>query len=248
MKLGLSVLILASPPPLWALQLATLILYGLMAVMLIGLVIPWMPIWKPLWVLEQGSWLIVVSVGTVILLSIGLVIQLNVAAGALLLIVFLAYIGYWVPRSRRVVEAKAEAVVAASPEAVFALATDPSAIHRLHPDILSAHADDGRPTGVGSRIRARSRSGRIEGVDLVVEFDAPHRYADRTLSGAPANSFSVTFTPSGGGTLIHWESRHLLPFPMAVISGYRKPGISRQLIKTRQRWVENVRRELETRA
>ena len=110
--------------------------------------------------------------------------------GFLLAVAIIAYLAYWVPESHRLLVIHAEAVIAAPPERVFALATDPAAEPRLLPMVTSAVAESAQPLGVGSRHRMRAgfKLLRLQGTDEIVEYDPPRRYAARTVSGAPTTS------------------------------------------------------------
>ncbi len=153
--------------------------------MVLGLILTLLPIWTRPWLLELAAWVVVGAGVPLVLLLIGLVVQANVVAGAVLMLLFLAYLVYWLPVSHRVVDVEFDAVISAPPASVFALVTDLAAKPRLHPTMLSAVSVDGGPLRSGSRIKARIRPSKLEAESLVTVFDPPRAYAERLLSGAP---------------------------------------------------------------
>jgi uncharacterized protein YndB with AHSA1/START domain len=135
-------------------------------------------------------------------------------------------------------------LIAAPAAEVFALIVDPAAKPRLHPSMESAWTEDGMPVRLGSRIRARVRRGRLEGVVQVVEFDPPWRYADRLLS-TPETTVTISLSEAQGGTRITYRSRSVISLPNALLSGYLNRLVARRILRMRKAWMARIRSEVE---
>jgi hypothetical protein len=204
-----------------------------------------LPIQKKIWHVEVLYWVFATAA-----CLIGLQVVVDAAvyspmAGGLVALVLVLYIAHWIPSSHRRVVVEAEDVIPAPPAAVFAVATNLSAWPRLFPGLLSARTEDGGAIHPGSRIVSRLRSPRIDGVDVMVEFDPPRRYADRTLETVE-NLTTVSFAPSPEGTRVTYRADQLLSIPNAILVGYNKGAIRKGILKRRLEWFRNLKRELET--
>src|SRR5689334_15874156 len=177
MSLALSIPVTASPA--WAVAAPNVILWTLMAGLALGLALVYVPVPRPVWVVEAGLWISVLAILVLVALFVILAAQLNPLAGVLAGGLLVAYVAYWIPASHRTFDVQVERSIAASPDAIFALIGDPAAMVRLHATVEHAVTEGDLPVRRGSRIHARLRASRIEGVDEVVEFDPPSRYADR---------------------------------------------------------------------
>lgn len=103
-----------------------------------------------------------------------------------------------------------ESRIAATPEAVFAFHESPGALQRLIPPWeaveVEQQADSIKP---GARVVLKSRVGPmpVRWVAEHTEYDPPHRFADRQVSGPFAHWYHVhSFEDDGrGGTIIRDE-------------------------------------------
>jgi hypothetical protein len=129
---------------------------------------------------------------------------------------------------------------------VFACASDPAMQPRLMPVITESYVKGGGPLGPGAVIvgKGRVHGMRLQGEDMLLEFDPPRRYTERTL-GVPLNQVTVTFETTGDGTHVLCQYRGLMSYPNAVVAGWlmRSRSVDR-LRRHRQAWLEAIRREV----
>lgn len=242
MTMDLSIVITASPA--WAVAAANVIYWTLMAGLALGLALIYVPVPRPVRVVEAGFWIDVLAMLVLVALFVILAGQLNPLAGLLSGGLLVAYIVYWIPASHRTFDVQVESTIAASPDAIFTLIGDPAAMVRLHATVDRAFIEDGPPVRRGSRIHARLRASRIEGVDEVVEFDPPLRYADR-MAGTPYTRVAFTLNPVPEGTHLVCEEHNVLSYPNAILSGYLKSYFARRLRMAREAWFERLQAEVE---
>jgi len=88
-------ILLTSAQPAWAQQAAEIIVDSLIGLLVLGFILSVLPIWTRPWLLELAAWVVVGAGVPLVLLLIGLVIQANVVGGAVLMLLFLAYLVYW---------------------------------------------------------------------------------------------------------------------------------------------------------
>jgi uncharacterized protein YndB with AHSA1/START domain len=211
-----------------------------------GLVLLILPGYKAPWVIETGMWLIAVGV---IILSLGLVAVIALRSPVVSLLVALplaAYFAYLLPASHRGLAVDTEATIAAPRERVFACASDPAMQPRLMPVITESYVKGGGPLGPGAVIvgKGRVHGMRLQGEDMLLEFDPPRRYTERTL-GVPLNQVTVTFETTGDGTHVLCQYRGLMSYPNAVVAGWLMRSRSEdRLRRHRQAWLEAIRREV----
>jgi uncharacterized protein YndB with AHSA1/START domain len=237
----------SSARPEWVQIVVQVILNGELALVLLGLAVPWLPFWKWPWQFELG--MAAVAIGfTLIGLQMALLVgSFSPPLGFLLCAAILGYLAYWLPESHRRVVVEAEAVIAAPSEAVFALATDPIGSPHLLPGTTVEAETAGAP-GLGSRYRGRIKLNRVrfQAVEEIVEYVPPRRFADRTLSGAGYNLTTLKFEPTPHGTRIRYEHVGVLSLANAVLGGGLRRGSScRRLLGLRQEWFQALRRQLE---
>jgi uncharacterized protein YndB with AHSA1/START domain len=125
----------------------------------------------------------------------------------------------------------------ASPEALFAVITDGAnwASH-ARPYIAAsswARRGDGPPGGVGD-IRTLYM-GPLRLREETLEYDAPRRHVYSLLQPAPIKDYvsTVTITPTGTGSRLHWATTFAdrIPGSGAVIARMLKPGLARVAAK-----------------
>jgi len=237
----------SSAPPEWAQVAAQVIVNGELALVVLGLAVPWLPFWKWPWQFELGMAAVAIGL-TLIGLEMALLVGFfSPPLGFLLCAAVLGYPAYWLPESHRRLVVEAEAVIAAPPDAVFALATDPLGTPHLLPGTTVEAETAGAP-GLGSRYRGRVKLNlaRFQAVDEIVEYAPPRRFADRTLSGAPYNLTTLKFEPTPQGTRIRYEHVGVLSLANAVLGGGLRRGSSRKrILGLRQEWFQALRRQLE---
>jgi uncharacterized protein YndB with AHSA1/START domain len=185
----------------------------------------------------------------VILVSLGMVAVTAVwspVAGLLVALPFAAYFAYLLPSSHRRLAVDTEATIAAPPDRVFACASDPAMQPHLMPIVTESHVKGGGPLEPGAVIASKGqvRGIRLQGEDLMLEFDPPRRYTERTL-GVAMNQVTVTFEPTIDGTHVLCQYRVLMSYPNAVVGGWimRRRTMDR-LRRQRQEWLEAIRREV----
>lgn len=96
--------------------------------------------------------------------------------------------------------------VARPAEEVFAYVTDPATMHEWQQGCLRGHLD-GPTTHVGSRCTTvRKIGGRErEVVTEITEYDPPHRWADRGITGPIRAVVAATVDPVDGGSRVTIE-------------------------------------------
>ena len=74
---------------------------------------------------------------------------------------------------------------------------------------------DGRNSPEGLGAQRSFHAGRVNSIEDVVEFDAPHRFAYSLVSGLPLKDYvgRITLTEVDGGTRIDWRSSFNPKFP-----------------------------------
>jgi len=239
---------IAATAPAAAQSAAILILNSELALVLLGAALLWLPFWKWPWQFELGFAAIAIGVTLIALEMLLLVGSFSPPLGFLLLAALVGYLAYWLPESHRRVVIEAEALIAASAEDVFALATDPVAAPHLLPG-TTVEAETAGPPRIGSRYRGRVRISlaRFQATDEIVEYQPVRRFAERTLSGAPYNLTRLTFEPAPQGTLIRYEHVGVLSLANAILGGGLRRGATRkQILTLRQDWFQALRSRLET--
>jgi uncharacterized protein YndB with AHSA1/START domain len=232
--------------PFWADLVANWLANLPLVLLVAGFLLLVLPVYKPPWVIETAMW---VLASGAILLSLGLVAVIAVRSplvGLLVALPFAAYFAYLLPASHRKLAVDTEATIAAPPDRVFACASDPAMQPRLMPVISEAYVKGGGPLGPGAVIVGKGtvHGMRIQGEDMMLEFDPPHRFTERTL-GVPMNQMTVTFEPMVAGTHVLCQYRAVMSYPNAVFGGWimRRRSVER-LRRFRQDWLEAIRREV----
>ena len=242
----LSARLAESSLPAW-IELVSNLLADIPTVLLIaGLLVLILPVYKPPWVMETGLWLIAAGGILLLLGMLALIALWSPAVGLVVALVLAAYFVYLLPASHRSLAADTEATIPAPPDRVFGIAIDPAAQPRLVPAIVESHVKGGGPLRPGAVIAGKGRllGTRIQGEDVLLEYDPPRRYTERTL-GVPMNQVTVTFDPTGDGTYVVCQYRALMSYPNAVLGGWfaRRRTLGR-LRRYRQEWLEAIRREV----
>lgn len=95
--------------------------------------------------------------------------------------------------------------IAAPPYLVFDTVADSRNEPSYNPQMRDVELLTPLPIGAGTRFLARlGKAGTEMAVDLV-EFDRPNRLGTHTSSSMMTTSGTLTFTPSGDGTLMTWD-------------------------------------------
>jgi uncharacterized protein YndB with AHSA1/START domain len=91
--------------------------------------------------------------------------------------------------------------IARPPEEVFAYVIDPSTMSEWQHGCVRGHMD-GAPTRVGSKCTTIRRIGgrEREVITEITEYDPPHRWADRGISGPIRAIVTVTVEPLADGS------------------------------------------------
>lgn len=236
----------ASTVPVWIDLVSNWLANVPLVLLIVGLILVALPAYKPPWVIETGLWMVAAGA---ILASLGLVAVTAVwspVVGVLVALPFAAYFVYLLPGSHRGLAVDTEATIAAPPDRVFACASDPAMQPRLMPIVTESYVKGGGPLGPGAVIASKGyvRGIRLQGEDLMLEFDPPRRYTERTL-GVSMNQVTVTFEPTADGTHVLCQYRALMSYPNAVVGGWitRRRSVDR-LRRQREEWLEAIRREV----
>ena len=233
--------------PGWISLVANYLVSLPIALVAAGAALIYLPLSRPISVVEIGWWL--VASGLLVeglLWALGLVL-IFWPLSILLLLALVVYVAWWVLPSHRGLEVVNEALIVAPPERLFFLAIEPRSQLRLSPAVKEAFVKGGGGLGVGSIIVSRTgmRGFRITGEDMLVDYDPPHRYTERTLN-APPNQLTVTFESLGEQTRVACRYVGQLSLPNAIVSGLLRGVTRRQLRVHRERWLHALRREAAT--
>lgn len=93
----------------------------------------------------------------------------------------------------------------APPELVFDTVADSRNEPSFNPQMRDVELLTPPPIGAGTRFLARMGKRGTEMHVVIVDFDRPHRLRTQTTSSMMTTSGSLTFTPSGDGTLMAWD-------------------------------------------
>ena len=128
--------------------------------------------------------------------------------------------------------------VACSPEAAFALVSDPHSWRLWTPELDSVESSE-VPVRVGTVVRSRGRvQGRlVEGNERVTVFDPPRRCSSEVLDVQGAAFDQYDIAPNDGGTLIAYKFLHIYPVSQAALGGLW----NRRKLFT-ERWTKKMQR------
>src|SRR5687767_12028371 len=92
--------------------------------------------------------------------------------------------------------------IARPPEAVFAVATDPTRFAEWQSDVIRVETDQPIPLPVGARFTTIRRIGGVERAiaQEVAETARPHRWAARSQTGPIRPNATIEIEPIDGGT------------------------------------------------
>ena len=105
----------------------------------------------------------------------------------------------------RVAHISGQIHIDAAPELVFDTVADSRNEPSFNPQMRDVELLTPLPIGAGTRFLARMGKGGNEMRVEIVDFDRPHRLHTRTTSSMMATSGTLTFGPSGAGTLMTWD-------------------------------------------
>lgn len=144
-----------------------------------------------------------------------------------------AYVAYTMPISRRRLAYRSTITVRCTPEAAFALISEPHNWPRYLPDLQVVEPVD-TPLRVGSIVSERGTAGRrvIEAQDEVTLVEPNRRLGTRGVN-APASGL-YEFKAVDAGTEISYTAEHTLFVSDAVIGGVLSRGANVQLLKSRR--------------
>jgi hypothetical protein len=209
-----------------------------------GLFVFFLPAYKPIWAIEAAMWGLVLGLLLMVLSLAQVFWYLSPWIGLALFLAAVGYIAYWLVPSNRRYEVLTEAVVDAPPQKVFESAIDLSYFHPVSSQarvesvtVVGNGGEMGKGVHVVTRLRASGL--RLEGVDLITEFDPPRVYADETLGTNSTVRF--TFEPRGSGTSIRVQSNGELSIPNAVLTGMMKKSVIERMRKSRVEWLDGIR-------
>lgn len=167
------------------------------------------------------------------------------AAAVIYVLLSVAYVWASVPESRRHLGYLSSVVVQSTPEAAFALVSDPRNWHRFHPEVEAEAVD--MPLHVGSLVWERVTVGRtvVSGQEEVTFFEPGRRFGTALLGG-PGTSDDYEFTPVAGGTQIVYSFRGELTIPQAVLGGvFRRASQLKLMLARRELAMQRIQQILE---
>ena len=90
-------------------------------------------------------------------------------------------------------------------DVVFDTVADSRNEPSFNPDMRSVELLTPLPIGPGSRFRAHMGKADTEMLVEIVDYERPHRLRTRTSSSMMTTDGTLSFTPSGHGTLMAWD-------------------------------------------
>ena len=163
-----------------------------------------------------------------------------------LLVVFVAYVLVWVPRTMRWVQYRSSVQARSTPLAAFELVSDPRNWHLYFPQLEVIEPLD-KPLHMGSVIHDRvARDGYVIDADeVVVAFDPGRQFG--TAIRKPRRSQGIyEFKEVDGGTEIEYTSWTVLTMAQAVLGvGLRRRSLTSKMIATRAPAMQRIKALLE---
>lgn len=171
-------------------------------------------------------------------------------ANPLYAVIYAALVGFYllyvVPTSRRRIGYRSTVTVRSTPEAAFALISDPHNWPRYLPDLEVVEPID-TPLHVGSVVSERVTSGGqvVDGQDTVTLLE-PNRKLGMKGLNTPGSVDLYELKPLDGGTEISYSVEHLLGVPEAVIGAVLSRGaIVAKLRARREKALQRIKEILE---
>jgi hypothetical protein len=179
---------------------------------------------------ENENWQLAIAVALVVTAELVAVAAFEFWAGVGLTALVLAWALVWsLPQLRRI-EARSSVQAACTPEAAFALVSDPHSWRLWTPELETVESSD-VPVRVGTVVRSRARvQGQlIEMEERVTVFDPPRRCSSELL-GVRGVSDMYEIAATEGGSLITYEWHFLEPLSQAPFGGalFRRNFVKRR--------------------
>jgi hypothetical protein len=180
--------------------------------------------------LEAEVRLLAVALSVAVIAEIVAVASFELWMGVALAGVLLAWILFcFLPPLRRI-DTRSSVQVACSPEAAFALVSDPQSWQLWTPELEHVEASE-VPVRVGTIVRSRGRSegSLLEGEDKVVVFDPPWRCGTEVLDVRGTSSDLYEIAATDGGSLVTYTFRAMMPPEAAMLGSalQRRPSAER---------------------
>jgi len=134
--------------------------------------------------------------------------------------------------------------VASPPEKVFDYLTNPSNLRDWQTSKTRVEVLTDGPPRLGYRVREWTKPPGAKEFEQVVEFtdfDRPHRVHTHIVEGPQPIDGTWTFTPTDGGTRVHFVARGPLRGAMRIVEPIVRRIIARQFAQ----YHENLRRNVE---
>lgn len=157
------------------------------------------------------------------------------------------YLLAFVPAAMRRIEFQSEIIAASTPEAVFALVSDPNNWHRYVPE-LTLRATVRPPLKVGDLIYDRfvAHEVTLEGIERVVAFDPGVRFGTQMLSGGHGTTGVYDLFKADGGTRIIYRCETSLTVLEAWAgNGFRRGFLAGKLKANRDLTMQRIKALLE---
>ena len=167
------------------------------------------------------------------------------AAGLIFPVMLAAYVAFALSSSARRQDYRVAIVVSSTPEAAFALVSEPRNWPRYLPQVESVEPRD-VPLHAGSTIRYRVRAGQtlLEVEEVVIAFEPGLRFGTGLADPAATGIYELSAGP--GGTVIAYSHSGQMPVAQSIITGVfgRKANLGR-MIEARQTGMDAIKRLLE---
>ena len=157
------------------------------------------------------------------------------------------YLLAFVPRAMRRIAFESEIIAGSTPDAVFALVSDPNNWHRYVPEVTLT-APVRAPLKVGDLIYDRFVTGDVtlDGIERVVAFDPGVRFGTQMMSGGHGTTGVYDlFTAEGGTRIIYRCDTRLTVLEAWAGNGFRRGFLAGKLKANRDLTMQRIKAVLE---
>jgi Polyketide cyclase / dehydrase and lipid transport len=126
----------------------------------------------------------------------------------------------WLPAPMRRITAVTSVQIRRDPASVFGFVSDERNEPKFTPQVQSVEkiTDGNIGPGTQFRVRVQLANSVFEGVDEIIDYEWPHRYSERVVSGRRPNLGEMTFDATqDGGTLLSYRYESEVSYAGALV-------------------------------
>lgn len=179
----------------------------------------------PLRAFEEEILQTAIAIALAVIAEAALVASLEPWMGVAIFALLVAWVVLCMFPPLRRIEGRRSIQVACSPEAAFALLSDPHSWRLWTPELEVVEPSE-VPIRLGTVVHGRMRIGgrQLEGDERVVAFDPPRMCASETLNIRGSGYDSYEMTATEGGTFITYTARFMRPIDRAALGEAFRSG------------------------